>query len=273
LYNFVHCLIMKNYLLFVMLFFLSAAGAQETTIPVRFVSNSKEAPGQYIGKDTFEWQYTITNNTLRKQKDNGYVEYKNVSLGDIEKVDILNPLQVLLFYKKFNTVVLLDNQLNEVSRINFSDMQEPVIAEATGVAGQNQIWLFDLNSLQLGLFNPSEKEFKAVTPPFSEQIIFYQSDYNYFYWIDATGRFYASNLFGKVNFLGNVPNFEQAQILSQNTILLKKDNNLYIYDLGKGSSTSIEIVEKSFRSFHYAAQILSIFTDNEINQYKVILPE
>jgi hypothetical protein len=264
---------MKKYLLLILLLLISVCRGQDTTIPVRFVSNQKDVPDLYIGKDTFEWEYTVTNNTLRKQKDDTFVQYKNVSLGSIEKVDILNPLQILVFYKKFNTIMLLDNQLNETARINLSDLQVPVIAEAAGIAGQNQIWLFDMNTQRLGLYGIIKDEFKAITPPFTDQIIFYQTDYNYFYWIDVTSRLYVSNLFGKINFLGNVPVFEQAQILSQNIILLKKDNNLYIYNIEKGHSTGIEIVEKSFTSFHYAAQILSIFTDQEINQYKVIIPE
>lgn len=268
---------MKKLLKFAFLLVFCVSNAQQITIPVRFVSRIDDVPGKYIGNDAFEWQYTVTDNILRKSKDREYVEYKNLSLGDIEKADILNPLQIVIFYENFNTVVLLDNQLNETARINFSNLpdpqQEPLIAAAAGLAGQNNLWIFDVNTQRLGLYNLIKKEFKPITPPFAEEIKFYQSDYNYFYWIDDMGKFYISNLFGKINFIGNIPPFDIAQVISQDSLLLKKDNNLYIYNTTDESLKRVEIVEKSFTGFHYAAQILSIFTDKEINQYKVILPE
>lgn len=266
---------MKKALIFAVLQFFCFLQAQEITVPVRFANSSPAVPGLYIGKDTFDWQYTVSGNTLRKQKGDQYVEFKTLSLGEIHSVDILNPLQVVVFYKSFNTVVLLDNQLNETSRVNFSELtqQDPIIAEASGLAGQNQLWIFNINTQRLGLYNLVKKEFRNITPPFSEQIAFSQSDYNYFYWIDKAGKFYVCNLFGKINFLGNVPAFEMAQALSQNNILLKVGNNLYIYNTRDGSLKRMEIVEKTFESFYYAGEILSIFTDTEIKQYKVIIPE
>ena len=264
---------MKLRLLLVALLLSVPLAAQEVSIPVRFVSNIKEAPERYEGKDTFEWQYTIANNTLRKEKDGRYVEYKNLSLGDIYKVDLQNPLQVVVFYRKFNTVVLLDNQLNETARINFSNIPEPIVAEAAGLASQNRLWVYDVNTQRVGLYILAHSEFKALTPPFTDTIKHYQSDYNYFYWIDVSGRCYAANLFGNVSFLGTVPQFEKAQIISPKQILLQNQNMLSLYNMETGRGTRIEIVEKSFSGFQYAAQILSIFTEREINQYKVTLPE
>jgi len=264
---------MRVRLLFMFLLFPLIFSAQEITIPVRFITNIKTVPDRYEGKDTFDWLYTITNNTLRKEKDGRFAEYKNVALGDIYKVDIQNPLQVVVFYRRFNTAVLLDNQLNETARINFSNITTPVIAEAVNLASQNRLWVYDINTQKLGLYTLAQNEFKAITPPFTDTIRHYQSDYNYFYWIDSKGQCYASNLFGKVSYLGNVPEFEKAQILSQQLVLLKTGNTLYQYNMKTGSSTRIEIVENSFTGFQYAAQILSIFTEREINQYKVTLPE
>lgn len=256
--------------------FSCASLAQEIIIPVRFASNITHIPEKYIGNDAFDWQYTITNNILRKEKGNEYLEYKNLSFGSIKSVDILNPLQIVVFYENFNTVILLDNQLNETTRINFSELkdlqQEPLIASAVGLAGQNRLWIFNVVTQKLGLYNLLKKEHKSITPTFTEQIKIYHNDYNYFYWIDTTGKFYVCNLFGKINFIGNIPTFDMAQIISAEKMLLQKDNNLYIYTISDESLKQIEIVEKSFKGFHYAAQILSIFTDTKINQYKVILP-
>lgn len=43
-------------------------------------------------------------------------QYKNLSLGKITKIDLQNPLKIVLFYEGFNSVILLDNQLNEIQK-------------------------------------------------------------------------------------------------------------------------------------------------------------
>ena len=66
----------------------------------------------YIGFDSFGAQYYIKNNVFIKKNTTQIWQYKNLSFGKISKVDIQNPLNIVLFYEDFNTVILLDNQLN-----------------------------------------------------------------------------------------------------------------------------------------------------------------
>jgi hypothetical protein len=260
-------------LIILLLLCTGSLSAQELGLPAKFLSNAKSGTERYIGTDAFGWQYTVTNGEFRKEKPPQVYKYKNVSLGDIFKVDLQNPLQVVLFYKKFNTVVLVDNQLSEISRINFSQIpQQSLIVEAAGLASQNRLWLYDISTQQIGLFDLGQYTFKTLTPPANEGIKFYQSDYNYFYWIDNTNKFYVVNLFGKVTSLNTVPDFEQAQLLNRTAILLKIDNALYLYNPETQSQKHIELAEKSFGSFYYKGQILSIFTDSEIIQYQITLP-
>ena len=264
---------MKKVLFLIIFICTLQSHSQELGIPVKFLSNANAAPQRYLGTDAFGWQYTITDNEFKKQKDGQTLKYKNVALGEIYKADLQNPLQIILFYRRFNTVVLLDNQLNETSRINFSEMQQqPVIAEAVGLASQNRLWLYDVNTQQIGLYTLAQGTFRTLTPPFNDGIKYYQNDYNYFYWIDNAGKCFAVNLFGKVSALGSVPAFSQIQILSDTEVLFSANNSLYLYDLATQSRQQIQIVEKSFSAFYYASQILSIFTESEIIQYKITLP-
>jgi hypothetical protein len=264
---------MKKLLLIIFLLCRNIVPAQELTIPVKFLSNSKTPMERFLGMDTYGWEYSIANNEIRKQKDGRILKYRNVSLGEIYKADLQNPLQIVLFYRKFNSVILLDNQLNETSRINFSDLPQPIIAEAVGLASQNRLWVYDISSQQLGLYDLAQGSFKTLTPPFAGTIKYYYNDYNYFYWIDNTNKCFMVNLFGNVGTIGSIPDYDKVQIVSGNEILLQKDSKLYFYNPEKQSQTPIEVAEKSFQSFHYAAQILSIFTDSEINTYQITLPK
>lgn len=247
--------------------------AQEPAIAVKLLSNAKSGPQRFLGVDAFGWEYTIADNEFRKQKDGQILKYRNVSLSEIYKADLQNPLQPVLFYRKFNTAVLLDNQLNETTQINFSNIPQPVIAEAVGLASQNRLWVYDITTQQLGLYDLAQGSFKAITPPFTDNIKYYQNDYNYFYWIDSANKCFMVNLFGSVGTLGAVPAYDKVQILSANELIFQKDSTLYLYNLEKQTQTPIAIAEKSFQSFQYTAQILTIFTDSEINTYKITLPK
>ena len=260
---------MKKLLLLIVLICWNITPAQE--IPVKLLSNSKTPMERFLGMDAFGWEYSIANSELRKQKDGRMLKYRNVSLGEIYKADLQNPLQIILFYRKFNSVILLDNQLNETSRINFSDLPQPLIAEAVGLASQNRLWVYDITTQQLGLYDLAQGSFKTITPPFTGTIKYYYNDYNYFYWIDSTNTCFMVNLFGNVGTLGTVPDYDKVQIVSSNELIVQKNNRLFFYNLEKQSQTAIAIPEKSFRGFHYAAQILSIFTDSEINTYQITL--
>ncbi len=262
---------MKKLFSIVALLVLTTAIAQEVAIPVKLMSSAKAGPERYMGSDSYGWQYTVLDNEFRKEKDGRMLKYKALSLGEIYRADLQNPLQIVLFYRKFNTVVLLDNQMNETSRINFSNILQPVIAEAIGLASQNRLWLYDVNTQQIGLYDLAQGTFRTLTPPFNDGIKYYHNDYNYFYWVDTANNWYAVNLFGKVSSLGKLPEFDQLQIISTTSILYTKEGTLYHSDPAAGTKAPVAIVEKSFGSFCYAGEILSIFTDHEITYYQLTL--
>jgi len=245
--------------------------AQDAVIPVTLLNSSKAGPERYLGADSYGWRYTVLDNELRKEKDGRTLKFKALSLGDIYRADLQNPLQIVLFYRKFNTVVLLDNQMNETSRINFSDIPQPVIADAVGLASQNRLWVYDITTQQVGLYDLAKGTFRTLASPFNDGIRYYQNDYNYFYWVDNANSWFAVNLFGKVNSLGKLPEFDQLQIVSPRSVIYSKDGTMYHFDPVAGTNTVITIVEKSFRSFYYAGEILSIFTHSEIIHYKITL--
>ena len=55
-------------------------------------------------------------------------------------------------------------------------------------------------------------------------------------------------------------------------LIYKKGDALYRYDFDGNKSTFIEIGEKTFQKFTYKDQILSIFTDHGITNYKITIP-
>lgn len=227
----------------------------------------------FLGYDQFGYHYSLKNNVLSKTKDKESFEYKNISLGKPTKIDFQNPLKIMLFYENFNTIILLDNQLSETQKINLSENNLPITATAAGLASQNRLWIYNSLTQQIGLFDYLKNSFQLITPPFEGNIKHYESNFNSFQWIDEQLNWYSCDVFGKISNQGKVLHFDQIQISTdQKIIIYKASGKIFLQDWNTNSVYTIENVEKSFKNFFYKNQILSIFTNQEITNYKIITP-
>lgn len=68
--------------------------------------------------------------------------YNNFSLGNPTLADATNPFQILLYYPEFQTIVTLDNTLNEAARYELFDLQVNEV-EALCFANDGNLWLYD----------------------------------------------------------------------------------------------------------------------------------
>ncbi|MDI9256570.1 hypothetical protein [Flavobacterium sedimenticola] len=264
---------MRKYLfLWLILCFSTVGFSQNPKLKTTALTAAAIEDKTYIGFDGLNNHYYIKNNIFIKQNDNQQWEYKNVALGKISMVDFINPLKIVVFYEDFNTVILLDNQLNEIQRLNIFDIDSTIFVSKIGMASQNQFWVYNALTQQIMLFDYLKNTAKNIGNPIQENIKYTQSDFNYFYWIDEINNWYAIDLFGKVTLLANIPPFEKMQIVDNERILFVKDNTLYCLNNKLKTVFEIEIVEKSFRNFYYKDQILAIFTNQQIKNYKIKLP-
>lgn len=226
----------------------------------------------FLGFDNQQNSYSIKNNVLTKKSPTKQFQYNNLSLGKITNVDFQNPLEIVIFYKNFNTVVLLDNQLNEIKKIDFNLKSTPINLEAVALSSQNQIWIYDSISSKIGLYNVNTDTFKWISTMLENPISYYESDYTHFYWTDIHLNLYRISIYGAIEKLGILPNFDTIQFTKNGNSIYKTDDKLYYYDLTSKSSSKIAIDEKIISKFFFRDGILSIFTQNEITNYKIILP-
>jgi hypothetical protein len=85
------------------------------------------------------------NNQLKKLNDKGdSVSVSNAlkKFGDIYSVDVSNPLKILVYYKDFSSIIILDRFL---STLNTIDLRKYGILQAQAVAQSydNNYWVFD----------------------------------------------------------------------------------------------------------------------------------
>ena len=265
----------KFLLLLYIVCFVSAGFSQTQKLKASSVFQFSIDVDEFLGYDAFGFGYQIKNNVFSKIKGSEVFEYKNVSLGNITKVDLQNPLKIVLFYEDFNTVILLDNQLNKITEINFSQNSIPIVVTGIGMSTQNQLWIYNALNQQIGLFDYLKNEYKTVSTPLTETTTYYQTDFNTFYWIDKKNNWFSCDIFGKTTSLGKVPDFDEIEIINNNQYIFSKGNVLYFKESSGTKSDviyEIEILEKSFNKFYYKDQILSIFTAKEITNYKIVIP-
>ena len=77
-----------------------------------------------------------------REGDSVGVYNQSKRFGKLHSIEVTNPLKILLFYKDFSTIVILDRFLSERSSI---DLRKIDILQATAVSlsYDNNIWIFD----------------------------------------------------------------------------------------------------------------------------------
>jgi len=262
----------KKILFILIINFLCFSLQSQEVIPAVKQSDTQLTCDIFLGFDNQKSIYSLKNNILTKNSDGITYQYNNLSLGKITNVDFQNPLQIVIFYKNFNTVVLLDNQLNEIKKIDFNLQSTPVTIEAVDLSSQNQIWIYDSISSKIGLYNVNTDTFKWISTMLENPILYYESDYTHFYWTDINLNLYRISIYGTIEKLGILPKFDVIQLTKNGNSIYKIDDELYYYNVTSKSSNKIAIDEKIISKFFFRDGILSIFTQNEITNYKIILP-
>lgn len=253
-------------------FFFSIYSWSQNIIVLSTVDSLTITVDNYIGKDNLKNDYFLKNNAIKKINLVEKFQYQNLSLGNIEKVCLTNPLQIVAFYKDFNTIVLLDNQLNETQQIDGNKLETPIKIEGFGLAGQNQVWLYDGFLQKISLYNFNTNTNKIISTPITGKIKDYTSDYNFFYWIDESNTLNSISIFGKIKTIAEIPDYDSIQIVDQTKLIYAINQELFYFNTNKLSITKIDVNEKSFDNFFFNNGILSIFTRSHIINYKIDLP-
>jgi len=140
----------------------------------------------FYGVDDFENLYYTIDNVLYKKSNTNHFEFYDIQLGDITSVDIINPLKILLFYRDTQTIVFLDNRLNEQLRLNFNNLKPQRYIEHARLAGERRLWLYNLDLSRIELYDYINDRLINSTTPIKNTVINMQSDYNFCHIITAT---------------------------------------------------------------------------------------
>ena len=154
--------------------------------------------------------------------------------GNVHSIDVTNPLKILLYYKNFATVVVLDRFLNIRNTINFRK-KNIFTVQTIATSYDNNIWLFDEQDYKLKKINEEGKLLQETTDfrmlfdsiPSPTQLT---DKENFVYLYDAEKGFYIFDYYG--SFKNRLPFLNWSNVaISEKNMYGFKNNKLFSYEL------------------------------------------
>ena len=258
-------ILLKFSILFLFIFYIQFSSAQD------FIAQKIEdfplKANQFIGVDKFDGVYYIKENTLFKKNEERVVEYKDFQLGDIYHVDLINPLQITLFYKESNTAIILDNRLNELKRISFDRLVDYKMVDFCTTANEQSLWIFNADLQQLEIFNYQREKTELKTIPITEDVINQKSNFN-FCWLQTKNGIYQFNVYGSLIKKIDVK-FDNFVIYKNKLLLISKKGESFYFNQKDGNLTSLKLPKIEFNQVHLNNEKLYLYDGKRIHIYQI----
>ncbi len=277
---------MKVYLVvFLLLTTLFSGYAQDTVkkedpahkhgpvIETRLVAETQLDAEQFVGADELGNLFFMENQAFFRKSGSRIFSFSNVDLGEISAVDMGNPFKILLFYQDFNSVIILDNNLNELSqRLDFTGETQFNNVLFVGNSSQNNIWLYaDDNKLHLYNYETLSEELQT------QAMTFYEQDFKALglvstfkrVWIQSETEALEFNEYG--NYVRTYPVDGPARIFpfQKGILVLKEGKFEYLFEEER---RAVSIGHKgNLNNVSVSGSSLFIYDGNKVSQYELRL--
>lgn len=189
----------------------------------------------YIAVDNIGNLYAVKENELIKYTSTGkmFARYSDLKLGNISHIDVTNPLKILLYYRDYQQIVFLDNQLSlnsqnvSLEKLGFEQ------SELVCSGANNSFWIYDKQNNELLRFNENSK--KIASTGNLKQILKveinpnYMLEYNGMLFLNCPNSgIYIFDMFGAYVKLISLKNLSTFQT-TENILYFNKDSLLCSY--------------------------------------------
>lgn len=242
----------------------------QTAIEVNLKQTKPLNVSTFVDTDAVETTYYINNNEFSKQTATQTLHYTNLQLGSISSANTFNPLRLNLFYKNFNTVMILDNRLAEIYKIDFNSLtpyRNPLFV-STGY--DTTLWILNDNTQQLELFDYKTNTLRAATTPINSEVLDMVSNYNWC-WLLTTDYIYQFNYVGSLVQKIKNDGFNKLDESNEN-LVLQKNNTLYYLKKGSTDFVKLNLPDLLIKQFLLTNQTLYIYDLKNLNQFHLITP-
>ncbi len=210
--------------------------------------------------------YLINNSIVNKTPESTYT-YNNINLGELYKIDLFNPLQIKLFYKDQNSIVILDNKLSEIKKINFNYSDPLINVVAFSSANENNIWIFDEISMRLKKYNYIKDSFEKIDIPIEGEVKSLKGNYNYC-WLLTNGYLYKFNYTGSLLYKIQINEMDSFNFYKNNLIFVS-NNNLFLFDESDNRLEKISHKKLLIKDFFVINETLYIYDEDFLKQFEI----
>lgn len=254
--------------IFLLIGLLGVFGFGQQSLDVIFEKKFNWSGEKFVGLDKFDDLYYINQNVLYKTNDFQTWHFKDYNLGEIHQVDIINPLQILVFYKNFQTIIVLDNQLNEIRRIMISP-ENNFFIQHISLSIQNNMWFYDEKFQKFGLYDMQRKNWQNFPYILKHSPVFFYAQLNKMYWVDDRHDLYELSFFGQVNKMMSFDTKVVLHHVNENVIIYEKEGKFYLINMKDKNSLEIKIPIENFKNIVFKNQKMLIFTDTNFELYQI----
>lgn len=249
------------------IFITSSLLFSQEKIPAISLNEQPLEVDQLIHIDDFGTLFYSIGNTFYKKEPHQNYNYSNVQLGNISSANAFNPLKINLFYKNFNTVIILDNRLSEIHKIDFNTIQPHKNVTHISPGAENTLWIFDQNTQQLELFDYKTNKARATTMPVESKVLDLTSNYNYS-WLLTEKFLYTYNYFGST--ISKIKNDGFSDIAEDNGhLIIQKEQDLYFLAKETSQLIPIHLPEMLIKQFLLTNESLYIYSDETLHQFQL----
>ncbi len=240
----------------------------QESIDASLISSTDLKVNQIVDIDNFGIFYYLKDHTLYKQnKDGTSINYSNYQLGEITTANTFNPLKINLFYQDFNMVIILDNRLAEIFKIDFNTIQPYKYISHVSTGFDNTLWVFNIDLQQLELYDYKANKTRFSAIPVQSLILDLESDYNYC-WLLTENFLYQYNYFGSM--ISKIENTGYTKISkSDGHLILQKDGNLYFKHKKKEAIVPINLPKLLINQFLLTNETLYIYDLEKLHIYQL----
>ncbi len=150
---------MRNYLKYIFVFIVCLSGLAFVITGNKTLYTIKNTSNLFT-TDNLNNSYLVNGEELIKYNQLGkqLLKYSNKRYGNITTIDATNALKVLLYYKDFQQLVFLDNQLSQngdmISLENLGYEQTDLVCSSFN----NSFWIYNKQTVELVRFNENSQQ-------------------------------------------------------------------------------------------------------------------
>lgn len=255
---------MKHYLLISILSFLQLG---QITFDVDLDFNR-------IYSDNLNRTYLTKGSELSVYDEGGkrLYTYNELSLGEIEFVDVNRSLKPLLFFKEVQAIVLLDNTLSKQAETIYPGKSGYSNVDLVCHSGENFYWFFERDNYEFIRVN---RQMQAISKSGNLVLLLgrtIEPDYmmekdNLLYVKDPKKGIYVFDIYA--NWVKTIPlNVEGKFEVYKNSIYYHKEGIIYKYDQENFLEKPLEINVKSIEDFSIELNRIFIKNRNKVHVLK-----